>query len=179
MVEIYQKCRHIVFNSLLNFPKNLFSRKFFLEIREVEYYIYYNSAFLIYCTYMQYIKNAEYDNIQLPLISQKPSPLGTVLNLKGSNSCLDLVGDQHHDIFCNQLQVIRISEVIKQFTYDQLQLVARVSECQKNSIVCQTVSNTPVSVMLMSVIDLLMTLTQLFTGVILCKLITTDVITVH
>ena len=75
--------------------------------------------------------------------------------------------------------MIRISEVIKQFTYDQLQLVARVSECQKNSIVCQTVSNTPVSVMLMSVIDLLMTLTQLFTGVILCKLITTDVITVH
>jgi len=50
--------------------------------------------------------------------------------------------------------VIRISEVIKQFTCDQLQLVARVSECLKNRIVCQTVSNTPVSVTLMSVIDL-------------------------
>jgi len=49
--------------------------------------------------------------------------------------------------------MIRISEVMKQFTYDQLQLVARVSGCLKNSIVCQTVSNTPVSVMLMSVID--------------------------
>jgi len=43
-----------------------------LEITGVEYYNYYNFAFLLYWTYMQYIRNAEYDNIQLPLISQKP-----------------------------------------------------------------------------------------------------------
>jgi len=77
---------------------------------------------------MQYIRNAEYNNIQLSLISQKTFPLGTVLKLKGLNGCPDLVGGQHRDIFCNQLEVIRISKVIKQFTYDQLQLVVRVSE---------------------------------------------------
>jgi len=66
--------------------------------------------------------------LNFPLISQKPSPLVTVLNLKGSNSCMDLVGSIVI-FFCNQLQVIRISEVIKQFTCDQLLLVAKVTEC--------------------------------------------------
>jgi len=68
-------------------------------------------------------------NIELSPNFSKTFPLVTVLNLKDSNSCLDLVGGQHRDIFCNQLQVIRISEVIKKFTCDQLLLVARVSEC--------------------------------------------------
>jgi len=69
------------------------------------------------------------DNIELPPNFSKTFPLVTVLNLKGSNSCLDLVGGRHRDFFCNQLQVIRMSEEIKQFTCDQLLLVARVSEC--------------------------------------------------
>jgi len=37
--------------------------------------------------------------LSFSLISQKPFTLVTVLNLKGSNSCLDLVGGQHRDIF--------------------------------------------------------------------------------
>jgi len=66
------------------------------------------------------------DNIKLPPNFSKTFPPVTVLNLKSSNSCLDLVKGEHHDIICNQLQVIRISEVIKQFTCHQLLLVARV-----------------------------------------------------
>jgi len=44
------------------------------------------------------------DNIQLTSNLSKTFPLGTVLNLKGSSSCLDLVGSQHRDFFatsCN------------------------------------------------------------------------------
>jgi len=64
---------------------------------------------------MHYIRISEMqnDNIKLPPNFSKTVPLVTVLNLKGSNSCLNLVGGQHRDIFCNQLQAIRISEVIK------------------------------------------------------------------
>jgi len=35
MCGIYQKCRHTVFNSLLNFPKNLSSKKFFWKLGEL------------------------------------------------------------------------------------------------------------------------------------------------
>jgi len=56
------------------------------------------------------------------------------------------VGSQHRDIFSSQLQVNGISEVIKQFTCAHLQLFAKVDAKLKHSIVCQTVSNTPCSV---------------------------------
>jgi len=62
-------------------------------------------------------------------ISQKPSPLVTFLNLKGSNSCLDLVGGQHRDIFLQPAASDQNIRSDKQFTCDQLLLVARVSEC--------------------------------------------------
>jgi len=39
------------------------------------------------------------DNIHLPPNFSKTFSVGTVLNLKGLNSCLDLVGGQHRDIF--------------------------------------------------------------------------------
>jgi len=51
---------------------------------------------------MQYcISEMQNDNTQLPPNFSKTFPLGTVLNLKVTNSCLDLVGGQHRDIFCN------------------------------------------------------------------------------
>jgi len=134
-------------------PKNFSLRSFFWKLGESNMIIIVILHFW-YIAHICSISEMQNDNIKLPPNFSKTFPRVTVLNLKGSNSCLDLVGSQHHDIFCNQLQVIIISEVIKQFTCDQLLLVARVSDCQKNSIVCQTVSNTPVSVTLMSATDL-------------------------